>query len=85
MQMNLAIACYPEAENRDHEALGTVKDAYGAKEKVLASHPHAYVTASPKFPEIVTLFTNEGHSLNATDEETAWQAMADAIEREKKL
>jgi hypothetical protein len=31
MAMNLAIACNPEAENRDHEALGTAKDAYSSK------------------------------------------------------
>lgn len=31
MAMNLAIACNPEEANRDHEALGTARDAYSAK------------------------------------------------------
>jgi hypothetical protein len=31
MAMNLAIACNPEPEKRDHEALGTAKDAYSPK------------------------------------------------------
>lgn len=35
MAMNLAIACNPETENRDHEALGTARDAYDSKPKAV--------------------------------------------------
>jgi uncharacterized protein YeaO (DUF488 family) len=86
MAMNLAIACNtPGNEEGTQSNLITAKlvshDAI-SKEKVLARFPQAYVTSSPKFPAMVSLYTNEGdYYLNATDEQTAWDHMADLIEK----
>lgn len=72
MAMNLAIAC-----NTEERPAPTT-----AKEKVLARFPQAYVTASGSYPDMVSLYTNEAdHWINATDEETAWQGMAEVIAR----
>lgn len=72
MAMNLAIACNPEP----------APIPVTAKEKVLAHYPDAYVTSSPRYPELVSLYTNVGDSyLNATDEQTAWDRMAELIEK----
>jgi hypothetical protein len=72
MAMNLAIACNPEEKPAPTTS----------KEKVLARFPEAYVTSSPKFPAMVSLYTNVGdYYLNATDEQTAWDHMAEMIEK----
>jgi len=51
-----------------------------SKEIVLARFPLAYIRVSPRFPDMVFLYTaQDGSYISARDEQTAWDDMASMI------